>query len=165
MFWFSFLNVGSWEEFEQRLSKFNTRSLSGRISFRSFSPFRVLNHIIGTAVLLIILFSPSVQCFFPQYALQNIKTPYFILNSAYDVYQVKEYIVPVNIFTSWPLVKILLFFGSSITSLCLLRLILGVTGVAVRRTLAHAAHYKLQLSKVPFSALYKFSLHVSNERV
>uniref|UniRef100_A0ACD5U4B1 Uncharacterized protein n=1 Tax=Avena sativa TaxID=4498 RepID=A0ACD5U4B1_AVESA len=29
------------------------------------------------------------QCFFPQYVLPNIKTPYFILNSAYDVYQVK----------------------------------------------------------------------------
>uniref|UniRef100_A0ACD5U5B4 Uncharacterized protein n=1 Tax=Avena sativa TaxID=4498 RepID=A0ACD5U5B4_AVESA len=27
------------------------------------------------------------QCFFPQYVLPNIKTPYFILNSAYDVYQ------------------------------------------------------------------------------
>ncbi|KAM0905402.1 hypothetical protein ACQ4PT_017401 [Festuca glaucescens] len=28
------------------------------------------------------------QCYFPQYTLPNIKTPYFILNSAYDVYQV-----------------------------------------------------------------------------
>ncbi|KAE8786668.1 pectin acetylesterase 9 [Hordeum vulgare] len=37
-------------------------------------------------------------CFFPQYALQNIETPYFILNSAYDAYQVKEHILPVNIF-------------------------------------------------------------------
>lgn len=29
-----------------------------------------------------------MQCFFPQYALKYISTPYFILNSAYDVYQV-----------------------------------------------------------------------------
>uniref|UniRef100_A0A452YTP3 Pectin acetylesterase n=1 Tax=Aegilops tauschii subsp. strangulata TaxID=200361 RepID=A0A452YTP3_AEGTS len=33
-------------------------------------------------------------CFFPQYALQNIKTPYFILNSAYDVYQFHHIFVP-----------------------------------------------------------------------
>lgn len=38
----------------------------------------------------------SVQCFFPQYALPNIRTPYFILNSAYDVYQVKKMLL--NIF-------------------------------------------------------------------
>jgi hypothetical protein len=29
-----------------------------------------------------------VQCIFPQYALKFITTPFFILNSAYDVYQV-----------------------------------------------------------------------------
>uniref|UniRef100_A0ACD5TMP7 Uncharacterized protein n=1 Tax=Avena sativa TaxID=4498 RepID=A0ACD5TMP7_AVESA len=34
------------------------------------------------------------QCFFPQYALPNIKTPYFILNSAYDVYQFHHIFVP-----------------------------------------------------------------------
>ncbi|KQJ97730.1 pectin acetylesterase 9 isoform X4 [Brachypodium distachyon] len=34
------------------------------------------------------------QCFFPQYALQNIRTPYFILNSAYDVYQFHHTFVP-----------------------------------------------------------------------
>lgn len=34
------------------------------------------------------------QCFFPQYALPNIRTPYFILNSAYDVYQLHHNFVP-----------------------------------------------------------------------
>ncbi|KAL5981496.1 hypothetical protein ACLOJK_015558 [Asimina triloba] len=33
------------------------------------------------------LYFPTL-CFFPQYALPYIQTPYFILNSAYDVYQV-----------------------------------------------------------------------------
>ncbi|KAG8092480.1 hypothetical protein GUJ93_ZPchr0012g19543 [Zizania palustris] len=33
-------------------------------------------------------------CFFPQYALPNIRTPYFILNSAYDVYQFHHNFVP-----------------------------------------------------------------------
>ncbi|KAK3157079.1 hypothetical protein QOZ80_2AG0115850 [Eleusine coracana subsp. coracana] len=33
-------------------------------------------------------------CFFPQYALPNIRTPYFILNSAYDVYQFHHIFVP-----------------------------------------------------------------------
>lgn len=34
------------------------------------------------------------QCFFPQYALPFINTPYFILNSAYDVYQFHHALVP-----------------------------------------------------------------------
>ncbi|RWR91759.1 pectin acetylesterase 9 isoform X1 [Cinnamomum micranthum f. kanehirae] len=34
------------------------------------------------------------QCFFPQYALPYITTPYFILNSAYDVYQFHHSLVP-----------------------------------------------------------------------
>ncbi|KAL6906431.1 hypothetical protein ACP4OV_004032 [Aristida adscensionis] len=33
-------------------------------------------------------------CFFPQYVLANITTPYFILNSAYDVYQFHHIFVP-----------------------------------------------------------------------
>ncbi|KAL3834415.1 hypothetical protein ACJIZ3_009151 [Penstemon smallii] len=33
-------------------------------------------------------------CFFPQYALPYIRTPYFILNSAYDVYQFHHILVP-----------------------------------------------------------------------
>ncbi|XP_031281075.1 pectin acetylesterase 9 [Pistacia vera] len=33
-------------------------------------------------------------CFFPQYALKYITTPYFILNSAYDVYQFHHILVP-----------------------------------------------------------------------
>lgn len=36
----------------------------------------------------------SYQCFFPQYALAYIRTPYFILNSAYDVYQFHHTYVP-----------------------------------------------------------------------
>ncbi|KAL3652390.1 hypothetical protein CASFOL_002071 [Castilleja foliolosa] len=38
----------------------------------------------------------SVQgvCFFPQYALPFIKTPFFILNSAYDVFQIRHILVP-----------------------------------------------------------------------
>ncbi|KAL0452493.1 UNVERIFIED_CONTAM: Pectin acetylesterase 9 [Sesamum latifolium] len=35
-----------------------------------------------------------LQCFFPQYALPYIKTPFFILNSAYDVYQFHHILVP-----------------------------------------------------------------------
>lgn len=35
-----------------------------------------------------IIFEHSMQCFFPQNALDFIRTPYFILNSAYDIYQV-----------------------------------------------------------------------------
>ncbi|KAG8390321.1 hypothetical protein BUALT_Bualt01G0071500 [Buddleja alternifolia] len=34
------------------------------------------------------------QCMFPQYALPYIKTPFFILNSAYDVYQFHHILVP-----------------------------------------------------------------------
>ncbi|CAN6300202.1 unnamed protein product [Urochloa humidicola] len=33
-------------------------------------------------------------CFFPQYVLPDIRTPYFILNSAYDVYQFHHIFVP-----------------------------------------------------------------------
>ncbi|GER25250.1 pectinacetylesterase family protein [Striga asiatica] len=36
----------------------------------------------------------TLQCFFPQYALPYIKTPFFILNSAYDVYQINHILVP-----------------------------------------------------------------------
>ncbi|XP_058083117.1 pectin acetylesterase 9 isoform X2 [Magnolia sinica] len=39
------------------------------------------------------LYYPS-QCFFPQYALPFIQTPYFILNSAYDVFQFHHALVP-----------------------------------------------------------------------
>ncbi|XP_057508674.1 pectin acetylesterase 9-like [Actinidia eriantha] len=34
------------------------------------------------------------QCFFPQYALPFIRTPFFILNSAYDVFQFHHILVP-----------------------------------------------------------------------
>ncbi|CAI9762421.1 unnamed protein product [Fraxinus pennsylvanica] len=34
------------------------------------------------------------QCFFPQYALPYIRTPFFILNSAYDVFQFHHALVP-----------------------------------------------------------------------
>ncbi|KAL6531329.1 hypothetical protein OROHE_014398 [Orobanche hederae] len=34
------------------------------------------------------------QCFFPQYALPYIRTPFFILNSAYDVFQLHHIVVP-----------------------------------------------------------------------
>ncbi|KAL8534422.1 hypothetical protein ACS0TY_010440 [Phlomoides rotata] len=34
------------------------------------------------------------QCFFPQYVLPYIRTPFFILNSAYDVYQFHHILVP-----------------------------------------------------------------------
>ncbi|KAK2983520.1 hypothetical protein RJ640_023054 [Escallonia rubra] len=34
------------------------------------------------------------QCFFPQYALKYIQTPFFVLNSAYDVYQFHHILVP-----------------------------------------------------------------------
>ncbi|XP_056159016.1 pectin acetylesterase 9 isoform X3 [Syzygium oleosum] len=36
----------------------------------------------------------SLQCFFPQYTLKYITTPFFILNSAYDVYQFHHILVP-----------------------------------------------------------------------
>ncbi|CAL9780956.1 unnamed protein product [Musa acuminata subsp. burmannicoides] len=36
----------------------------------------------------------AYQCFFPQHALSYIRTPYFILNSAYDVYQFHHIFVP-----------------------------------------------------------------------
>ncbi|GMN44593.1 hypothetical protein TIFTF001_013781 [Ficus carica] len=36
----------------------------------------------------------SLQCFFPQYALRFIETPFFILNSAYDVFQFHHGLVP-----------------------------------------------------------------------
>ncbi|KAK4363082.1 hypothetical protein RND71_018323 [Anisodus tanguticus] len=35
-----------------------------------------------------------MQCLFPQYALPFIRTPFFILNSAYDVYQFHHILVP-----------------------------------------------------------------------
>ncbi|XP_059627485.1 pectin acetylesterase 9-like [Cornus florida] len=34
------------------------------------------------------------QCFFPQYALPYIKTPFFVLNAAYDVWQFHNILVP-----------------------------------------------------------------------
>ncbi|KAJ8623899.1 hypothetical protein MRB53_032429 [Persea americana] len=37
-----------------------------------------------------------LPCFFPQYALPYITTPYFILNSAYDVYQFHHSLVPLS---------------------------------------------------------------------
>ncbi|KAH1230695.1 Pectin acetylesterase 9 [Glycine max] len=39
------------------------------------------------------LYFPDL-CFFPQYALRYISTPYFILNSAYDVFQFTHILVP-----------------------------------------------------------------------
>ncbi|KAL9265498.1 Pectin acetylesterase 9-like protein [Drosera capensis] len=36
------------------------------------------------------------QCFFPQYALRYIRTPFFILNTAYDVYQFHHILVPTS---------------------------------------------------------------------
>ncbi|GAV79301.1 PAE domain-containing protein [Cephalotus follicularis] len=39
-------------------------------------------------------FDYPTLCFFPQYALEYITTPYFILNSAYDVYQFHHILVP-----------------------------------------------------------------------
>ncbi|KXG38959.1 pectin acetylesterase 9 [Sorghum bicolor] len=36
----------------------------------------------------------AYMCFFPQFALPNIRTPFFILNSAYDVYQFHHILVP-----------------------------------------------------------------------
>ncbi|XP_048127644.1 pectin acetylesterase 9 isoform X4 [Rhodamnia argentea] len=39
------------------------------------------------------LFYPTL-CFFPQYTLKYINTPFFILNSAYDVYQFHHILVP-----------------------------------------------------------------------
>ncbi|XP_027935006.1 pectin acetylesterase 9 [Vigna unguiculata] len=39
------------------------------------------------------LYFPDL-CFFPQYALKYISTPYFILNSAYDVYQFHHILAP-----------------------------------------------------------------------
>ncbi|KAK6936836.1 Pectinacetylesterase/NOTUM [Dillenia turbinata] len=38
--------------------------------------------------------SSPTQCFFPQYALGYIRTPFFILNTAYDVYQFHNGLVP-----------------------------------------------------------------------
>lgn len=40
-------------------------------------------------------FVSILQCFFPQHALPYIRTPYFTVNSAYDVYQVKVF--PISI--------------------------------------------------------------------
>ncbi|GAB2249851.1 hypothetical protein Droror1_Dr00013210 [Drosera rotundifolia] len=36
------------------------------------------------------------QCFFPQYALRYIRTPFFVLNTAYDVYQFHHILVPTS---------------------------------------------------------------------
>ncbi|KAK8951511.1 hypothetical protein KSP39_PZI004874 [Platanthera zijinensis] len=36
----------------------------------------------------------NLQCFFPQYNLPFIRTPFFLLNSAYDVYQLNHIFVP-----------------------------------------------------------------------
>ncbi|KAM7504763.1 hypothetical protein LguiB_003667 [Lonicera macranthoides] len=36
----------------------------------------------------------TLQCFFPQHALTFVRTPFFILNSAYDVYQFHHALVP-----------------------------------------------------------------------
>ncbi|XP_078155720.1 pectin acetylesterase 9-like [Carex rostrata] len=39
-------------------------------------------------------FKDSVTCFFPQYAIRYFQTPFFILNSAYDIYQFHHSFVP-----------------------------------------------------------------------
>nr|AFN53693.1 pectinacetylesterase [Linum usitatissimum] len=45
----------------------------------------------------------TLQCFFPQYALRYITTPFFLLNSAYDVYQINHILVPpsADVHGSW----------------------------------------------------------------
>ncbi|KAJ0566118.1 putative pectinacetylesterase/NOTUM [Helianthus annuus] len=35
-----------------------------------------------------------LQCFYPQFILPNIKTPVFVINSAYDSYQVQNILAP-----------------------------------------------------------------------
>ncbi|XP_065030414.1 pectin acetylesterase 9-like isoform X7 [Musa acuminata AAA Group] len=55
----------------------DVRDVSGQYTIRSFFSSLV-----------------SLQCFFPQHALSYIRTPYFILNSAYDVYQFHHIFVP-----------------------------------------------------------------------
>ncbi|PRQ42536.1 putative pectinacetylesterase/NOTUM, alpha/Beta hydrolase [Rosa chinensis] len=42
------------------------------------------------------LFCPALQCFFPQNLLAGIKTPLFILNSAYDSFQFQFSLVPAS---------------------------------------------------------------------
>lgn len=54
-----------------------------------------------------------MQCFFPQYVLEYTKTPFFVLNTAYDVFQVrnsKQLFIFIFIFISWIITYVLKLF-------------------------------------------------------
>ena len=58
------------------------------VRFFFMSKIYIIEDISDQIPVKLIWFSSYWQCFFPQYALPFIETPFFILNSAYDVFQV-----------------------------------------------------------------------------
>ncbi|KAK4803303.1 hypothetical protein SAY86_001506 [Trapa natans] len=73
----------------------NTRDVSGAFHIQSYFNEVVSTH--GSSKNLprscTSRFGPS-PCFFPQYAAQEIRTPLFILNAAYDYWQIKNILAP-----------------------------------------------------------------------
>ncbi|MCL7026618.1 hypothetical protein MKW94_024327, partial [Papaver nudicaule] len=73
----------------------NAKDLSGALHIQEFYADVVKTH--GSAKNLPVSCTSKVNpslCFFPQYAAQQIRTPLFILNAAYDSWQIKNILAP-----------------------------------------------------------------------
>lgn len=81
----------SWQGVEKNLNK----NCTGSLYFPELVLFQWHFWILCPTtvfVLSMVLISISLmQCIFPQYVLKYITSPFFILNSAYDVFQVRTY--------------------------------------------------------------------------
>ncbi|KAK6925824.1 Pectinacetylesterase/NOTUM [Dillenia turbinata] len=65
-----------------------------RAFYNSLVSMQSVDNLFGVSLLCDFLFPGDSQCFFPQYALGYIRTPFFVLNTAYDVYQFHNGWVP-----------------------------------------------------------------------
>uniref|UniRef100_J3N4P4 Pectin acetylesterase n=1 Tax=Oryza brachyantha TaxID=4533 RepID=J3N4P4_ORYBR len=98
----------------------------------------------------------SYQCFFPQYILPNIRTPYFILNSAYDVYQ--DLIVQLisNNTCFYP------YLNSSIIILCLPHVILEANGVTSSESISAGLRSAMLAALKPFEDEQKIGMFINS---
>lgn len=104
-----------------------------------------------------------MQCFFPQYALKYISTPYFILNSAYDVFQVIFFdifcfnILYCTTFSNYEMIPTY-NVNSSIIYWCHPLPICTDTGTGANWTRVRVQQTKLIYCKVPISIFFLSSL-------
>ncbi|MCO5603337.1 hypothetical protein L7F22_057487 [Adiantum nelumboides] len=71
----------------------DSRDVMNRSFIQSF--YRDVVSLHGIAVQLPRYCQEGVKCFFPQYLLKGMKTPLFILNPAYDTWQIENILLPV----------------------------------------------------------------------